>query len=377
MTRQDSLVSRLANWTHLRQQLNQAALKPIDALRQVLAVYSSHPTAPLSLLSRSKTLDASAFTDLEKQRLAVRIPAMRQSIFLVPRATAARMLAATRISTEKHAQRIRNTGLDLKEYNRLKACVLEITQKPIASRLLQKELSGQIGSEVRIMAAVRTMTYEGLVLRLGSSLRTDSLQYVATEAWLRSSLESADPEPSLKWLAEEYLRNYGPARIEDFAWWCGISRRQAAQCFSTMKTTAITPNLLLLEEQRPAFDNVEVIDDDVIDLLPKWDPYTMGYAPDGRQRLVDDEHLPKAYTTETSRQGGTTGDGLPLMLRGGRAVATWSHRFDGEQMLVKVTPFGRAAIPPRLYEPALEGVARLLGASNMKVASSKAFEKGA
>jgi hypothetical protein len=46
-------------------------------------------------------------------------------------------------------------------------------------------------------------------------------------------------------------------------------------------------------------------------------------------------------------------------------------------MVVEVTPFGRAAIPPRLYEPALEGVARLLGASNMKVASLKAFEKGA
>src|SRR2546423_4572091 len=87
------------------------------------------------------------------------------------------------------------------------------------------------------------------------------------------------------------------------SWWCGISRRQAAQCFSAVKTTAIGQNLVLLEDQRHAFESIEMMDDDVVDLLPKWDPYTMGYAPDGRQRLVHDEHLSKAYTTGTTRQG--------------------------------------------------------------------------
>jgi hypothetical protein len=72
---------------------------------------------------------------------------------------------------------------------------------------------------------------------------------------------------------------------------------------------------------------------------------------------------------------GTTGDGLLLILRRERAVATWSHKFDGDQMFVEVRIFGRTVIPPRLYEPAPEDVARLLGASNMKVVSSKAFEK--
>ena len=196
------LLSRLANWAYLRQRLSHAEPKLIDALRQVIAVYSSHPTAPLALLSRSKPFDTSAFMNLKKQRRAVRIPAMRQSIFLVPLATAGRMLAATRLSTEKHVRRIRNAGMDLKKYNRLKARVLELTQKP-------------------------------------------------------------------------------------------------------------------------------------------------------------------------------TGDGLPLMLRGRRAVATWSHKFDREQMLVEVTPLGRTAVPPRLYEPAFESIAQLLGASEMKLASAKAFGKSA
>jgi len=39
-------------------------------------------------------------------------------------------------------------------------------------------------TEARIMTGVQFMAYEGLVLRVGSSLRTESLRYVATETWL-------------------------------------------------------------------------------------------------------------------------------------------------------------------------------------------------
>ena len=41
--------------------------------------------------------------------------------------------------------------------------------------------------------------------------------------------------------------------------------------------------------------------------------------------------------------GATAGDGLPLILRGGRAVATWSHRLSGKTMSVTVSPFDMTA----------------------------------
>ncbi len=87
----------------------------------------------------------------------------------------------------------------------------------------------------------------------------------------------------------------------------------------------------------------------------------MGHAPDGRQRLVDDAYLGLAY----SKGGGGTlaGDGLPLVLRGGRAVASWSHRFDGNRMRVKVTPFEPGALSHSLYERAFDDAAQLLGAT--------------
>ena len=48
MTETLDMPRRLQAWSYLRQQLGRAASGPVEALRGVVAVYSSHPTAPLS-----------------------------------------------------------------------------------------------------------------------------------------------------------------------------------------------------------------------------------------------------------------------------------------------------------------------------------------
>ena len=58
---------------------------------------------------------------------------------------------------------------------------------------------------------------------------------------------------------------------------------------------------------------------------------------------------------------------VSLVLRGGRAVASWSHRFEGNRMVVKVAPFERGVLRPALYEGAFDGVGKLLGATSVEV----------
>ncbi len=110
------LVRRLRAWSYLRQRLGRGASGPMEALRDVVAVYSSHPTAPLSLLSRSQSFDAQRLGEMEQRREVLRIPAMRQSIFLVPTETAPRIFAATRLPLEKHERRLSYARLDRDEY---------------------------------------------------------------------------------------------------------------------------------------------------------------------------------------------------------------------------------------------------------------------
>src|SRR5205823_3627579 len=140
-----------------------------------------------------------------------------------------------------------------------------------------------------------------------------------------------------------YLRGYGPARVADFAWWAGVPRRRAAAALAGARVVDVGGGLLLPADEQDAFERVAPLDPAAVDVLPKWDAYTMGHAPDGRQRLVDDAHLALAYSTASTRVGATAGDGLPLVLQGGRAVASWSHRFEGQRVRVTVTPFRNAA----------------------------------
>jgi hypothetical protein len=292
---------------------------------------------------------------------------MRGSIFLAPAAIATRLFAATSMPLEKHARRLEVAGIDWPTYERMKATVLEAARAPLAPAELEQALAdaGHELDGVSVMPMVRLAAMEGLVLRIGSSLRSDSLRYVAAEAWLGAPLadKNLDPDAALRWLAAAYLQSYGPARVKDFAWWCGSTQGRARQALEGVGAD-LGGGLLLPRELHAAFHSVEPIDPSALDALPKWDAYTMGYAPDGRQRLVDDAHLALAYS---GGGGGTLhGDGFPLLLSGGRAVARWAHKFAGQRLQVRIFPFG-AGLLPDAVESAFDAAGQLLGASAVEI----------
>ena len=110
--------------------------------------------------------------------------------------------------------------------------------------------------------------------------------------------EEIDRAEALAWLAHEYLRAFGPASVADLAWWSGATRREAAQALLHARTVE-RDGLLLLVEDVDAFEHIEPLEAERLDILPKWDSLTMGYAPDGRQRFIEDRYLSLAYTSVT------------------------------------------------------------------------------
>jgi hypothetical protein len=71
--------------------------------------------------------------------------------------------------------------------------------------------------------------------------------------------------------------------------------------------------LLLPAADRPRFPRARPIRG-TVDLLPKWDAYTMGHAPSGRRRLVDPDVQHLVYTPIGV---GLAGDGNPVGLLAG------------------------------------------------------------
>jgi hypothetical protein len=356
-------VERLRAWSYRRQLFADPADDAMDALRGVVAVYSSHPSAPLSLLCRTRGFTPEWLAQAEEARRVVRLMGPRGSIHLMPVDTAPRIFATVRLPLEKFAGNLAYAKIERAEYDRLKQRMPELLREAVTPAEAQEAF----GMGANLMTALRVMAYEGLVLRLGGSLRTDVLRYVSTEAWLGHPLEEPDADKSLRWLAMEYLRAFGPARVKDVAWWIGSSQKRAAEALRDAEAVDVGGGFLLPADQEAAFASVEPVDADAVAVLPKWDAYTMGYAPDGRQRFVADEHMKLAYSTAKMGAGATSGDGNPLLLRGGRAVAAWSHKFTGNKMAVTVTPFEPRVLTSLPLGHLFDDVGRLLGAKSVQV----------
>lgn len=356
-------LERLRAWSYRRQLLAEPADDPMDALRGVVAVYSSHPSAPLSLQCRGRSFGAEWLGKAEGARRVVRLAGPRGSIHLMPADTAPRIFGAVRVPVEKFAGNLKYAKIEWAEYDDLKRRMPQILREPMTPAEAQEAF----GMGANLMTGLRVMASEGLVLRLGGSLRTDVLRYVSAEAWLGRPLEEADADESLRWLVMEYLRAFGPARVKDVAWWIGCSQKRATEALKNAETVDAGGGMLLPADDQAAFDSVQPLDADAVALLPKWDVYTMGYAPDGRRRFVADEHMKLAYSTAKMGAGATSGDGNPLVLRGGRAVAAWSHRFSGDRMAVEVTPFEPGALASHPLDTAFDAIGRLLGAKSITV----------
>jgi len=320
-------VERLRAWTYGRQRLGRAAQGGAAALRDVIGVYSAHPTAPLSLHARAAKLDAAAFRRLD----AVRLPAMRQSIHLLPRKTAHLAFRATPAPASDRAKRFRYFELTEAGYEELRTRVLKAAREPLTPDAI-REATGAGAKQVK--GAVAQLTRDGELVRVAAGgLRSNELRYVA------AGIEDADADEALAWLAGEYLRAFGPARAKDFTWWTGAGAKRAKAALAQHDTQELDDGLLILAKDAGAFEKAKPLKS-TVDLLPKWDCLQMGYAPDGRDRFAHPDVLDRCYDFR--------GDGRPVILVDGAAAGTW-ERMEPE-FFDRATKKVRDAVERRLDE---------------------------
>jgi hypothetical protein len=319
-------------WTYGRQLLGQAAADPAAALRAVVGVYSSHPSAPLSLHARCAGLDARGFHAVD----ALRLPAMRGSIHLLPRATAHLPFRALPEPTARTAYRLKGFGLDEARHAALREKVLAAAA---GEPCTPAELAAAAGEDVK--GVIATMTREGSLVRVGADgLRSNALRYVAT------AIPEADRAEALAWLVEEYLRAFGPARREDVIWWTGEPASRVDPALETVDTVRLEGGLLLRAADERGFEKAAPPPRGRVDLLPKWDCYTMGYPAGARARFAHPDVAERCYDFR--------GDGMPVVLVDGEAAGTWALAGTGRKAAVEVDWFDKpgAAVLRALAERA-------------------------
>jgi hypothetical protein len=251
------------------------------------------------------------------------------SIHLLPAKTAHLAFHATPAPPADRRKRMRHFKFTEQRYEELRAQILKAGKKPLTLPEL-REAVGAGPEEFKGISA--QMTRDGELLRVGAKgLRSNELRYVVTQ------LEPADADEALAWLAGEYLRAFGPVRAKDFTWWAGVTAGRAKQALAAHETEELDGGRLIRAEDRKAFEKAKPVKD-AVDLLPKWDSYTMGYAPDGRDRFAHADVVERCYDFR--------GDGRPVILVEGQAAGTWEK---GEiDLFDKATPKVRKAIDERL-----------------------------
>jgi Winged helix DNA-binding domain len=318
------MLDRVRGFTYERQRLGQAAPNAARALKDVIAVYSSHPSAPLSLHARAKKMTAAQFRKLD----VLRLPAMRMSIHVLPAKTAHLAFHATPAPPADRKKRMKHFKFTQKRYEELRGQILKAATEP----LTLPELRNKVGAEPDEFKGISAqMTRDGELLRVGAEgLRSNELRYVANE------LDPADADEALAWLAGEYLRAFGPIRLKDFVWWAGVTAGRAKQALAEHETEELDGGILILSKDRKAFE--KATKPQGVDLIPKWDSYTMGYAPDGRDRFAHPDVVKQCYDFR--------GDGRPVILVDGQAAGTWEK---GEVDLFDTVPAKtRRAIDERI-----------------------------
>jgi hypothetical protein len=322
-----------------------------------------HGTDPATVvLSLRARLDPFAVADLEdalyERRTLLRMLAMRRTMFVAPLDLAAVMDAAcTRAlvpgERRKLVELLTGAGVsdDVEAWmDRVDAATLAALRAgglmtagqladvvpELGARLRMAAgtaYEGTVGVSTRVLFLLAA---RGLIARarpVGSWL-SSQYRWAAMADWI-GELPVLDEATARAELTRRWLRTYGPATVEDLAWWAKWPKgtvRAALVAVGACEVSADTGD----DGSAPAWVLADDLDDTPLDgpppvtFLPALDPTVMGwkhrtwYLGPHRGPLFD-----------------RTGNAGPTVWVGGQAVGAWSQRAGGEVVHRLLEPVGR------------------------------------
>lgn len=164
--------------------------------------------------------------------------------------------------------------------------------------------------------------------------RGGSTTFVRRDQWLDTP-PTHDPVEARCELLRRYLRAFGPATVQDFAYWLGVANRDIGDVCETVSPEIATvrvegkPRWVLAEDVEALVAASEVRMP--VRLLPAFDPLMLAHRDKG-------DHLDMRFH---KRVYGAAAWVYPVVLVDGVARATWSYRRTSSRLLVTVKPFGR------------------------------------
>jgi uncharacterized protein YcaQ len=289
---------------------------------------------------------------LEQHRTLVKSSLMRQTIHLVPAAEFNVYISALKNSRRAAILRVMSRlNITPKEGDALSDLVVEaLAAGPLTHGEIKKSVLPKVGKKIRTWMSLVALPFrlaivEGLICygpRQGAEIT-----YALTDQWLpkQKAVSTGDAQ---KILLTVFLKAYGPARVQDFVKWSGISMKEAKPLWDSMRDE-MTEVSVEGEANRCLRKSLPQLKDDgfsrpVLRLLPHFDPYLLAHA--SKDHLVGEKHFKRIYRASAWIS--------PVVLLNGRVAGIWSSSIDSKSLAIKVELFEKLSAVARtqLHEEA-------------------------
>ncbi len=339
--------------------LRRTGRDPVQVTSDLCGLHAQLSSAPgVALLARmQRVTQAEVDAALYRDRTLVKVWVMRGTLHLIP--TAELPLYHQAIQRERIDGLVQwLNGLDhirADQRQRAHQRILDaLADRPHTRKEIYALVPELAGLPYASWGAdVRELCYQGLVLHaepVGAEVR-----FARLDRWLPDlDLNGLDPVLARQRLAHQYLGAYGPASVQDFAYWAGASTSWARAAFETLgedlaevEVEGQQGRFYLLREHLPLLEEAAG-GEPPVRLLPKFDSILMGHKD--KSRFLSREHLPRVFTTAGHIQA--------TVWVGGRAAGVWRYDQVGRKLAVTVQPF--APFAASTWE-AIEGEVQSLG----------------
>ena len=152
--------------------------------------------------------------------------------------------------------------------------------------------------------------------------------FVLLDEWVPVSRELSYEE-SLAELAQRYFTTHGPATVQDFAWWTGLTLTDARVGLDAVRAELVSELIEGIEYWMP--DKRAASGEALgVQLLPGFDEYLLGYKD--RSAVLEPEAAQQVVP-------GNNGMFMPMIVEEGQIIGTWKRTIKKKGAELLLLPF--------------------------------------
>lgn len=297
----------------------------------------------LTLFSRGGCSLDQVTKAVENQEIA-EMHSARGCIYVVPFSQQAMSLALAKPSVAKGQEAVakRKLGVTEEEIINLSAAIYKALKSgPLTNNEIKEAVSDHVrhfgeegkklGQTTNLACGLQRLQVEGKIIREleGSRLEASSLRYKIVE----NAPPAIEFDEAASWLASEYFRWIGPAKLDEFAKFASLSQKAAVAATTQLEMEDIGGGYMLPRSEQSNWESFRVPSVPHYSLVGNGDNLVLLRRNLGDLVATEDQDR-KTYCGKTAAESTMLGSAWHhLILDRGQVIGMWDHDLDKEEIV--------------------------------------------